>query len=65
MSRKLAREVFRETENDLCIRGYGRIERLRGLRGMNIEDKIAKIRKKANEKQLLYDQDEQFHQEFN
>lgn len=56
MRRKLAREVFRETEGEFCIRGYGRIEGLRGLRGVNLEDKISKIRKKAQEKKLLIKQ---------
>jgi hypothetical protein len=65
MRRKLAREVFRETEGEFCIRGYGRIEGLRGLRGVNLEDKIAKIRKRANEKKFLIKQesiDIKFHQ---
>lgn len=53
MRRKLAREVFRETEGEFCLRGYGRIEGLRGLRGVNLEDKIAKIKKKAHAHKMM------------
>lgn len=62
MPRKLAREVFRETEGEFCVRGYGRIEELRGLRGVNLEDKIAKFKKRLHYNHMSSGNPENFRQ---